>query len=76
MAMHRSGGRAAARTGLGADLMASAMAFVFVALVAAAAVVGHGRVADERDGAGPARHMASLSEIQAVVRKAQSESER
>ena len=75
MAEHRSVDRARARSESKGSLLASAIAFSLFALVAAA-YTGHAQPRAAHEGAEAAHRMTSLNEIEAVIRKAQSESAR
>lgn len=53
------------------NLTAVAATFTFVILVAAGAFYARQQALSSHDGAKPAHHMASLAQIQAVMKKAQ-----
>ncbi len=59
----------------GFDAKAVVATVLFTATIAAAAFFGH-QQAGERSAAAPAHHMASLAEIQAALKKAQSDESR
>jgi hypothetical protein len=57
----------------GFDLKAVAATVAFAAVIAGAAFLGHQQAVAPSDGVKPAHHMASLAEIQAVLKKAQAD---